>query len=237
MSSHSSIRALSSSLSTSYQRTGSRLRSSSSRTSYARREPRAAISRMTPWPSASCHARRASSVRKMCSPNSGQRAIMSRSPSRSNTIVSVGSTATQALIVGSPVKAAMSPMNVRASASAIVDVLAGLAVDELDAPALDHVERRVADRRARTGRRRARSSCASPRSRQPLELAVGQPGEQHLVVEIREALAAHDLRGRHAHEATGPGPGPKREVGTRDSRGRRGSGAAACDVVMERATG
>ena len=43
---------------------------------------------------------------------------MSRSAERSNAITSVGSTATQALIVGSPVKAAMSPMNVRLSACA-----------------------------------------------------------------------------------------------------------------------
>ena len=73
---------------------------------------------MTPWPSASCQARRASSVRKTCSPSSGQRATMSRSPARSNAITSVGSTATQALIVGSPVNAAMSPMNVWLSACA-----------------------------------------------------------------------------------------------------------------------
>ena len=119
MSSQSSIAALSSSVSTSYQRTGSRLRSSRSRTSNARREPRGAIRRMTPCPSASCHSRRASSVRKTCSPNSGQRATMSRSAARANTITSVGSTATQALIVGSPVNAAISPMNVPPSACAM----------------------------------------------------------------------------------------------------------------------
>ena len=118
MSSQSSIAALSASVSASYQRTGSRLRSSRSRTSNARRESREAIRRITPWPSASCHARRASSVRKTCSPNSGQRATMSRSAERSNSITSVGSTATQALIVGSPVNVAMSPMNVRLSACA-----------------------------------------------------------------------------------------------------------------------
>ena len=48
MSSHSSSAALSSSVSTSYQRTGRRLRSSRSRTSNARREPRGAIRRITP---------------------------------------------------------------------------------------------------------------------------------------------------------------------------------------------
>jgi hypothetical protein len=41
---------------------------------------------------------------------------MSRSPARSKAITSVGSTATQALMVGSPVKIAMSPMKVPASA-------------------------------------------------------------------------------------------------------------------------
>ena len=103
ISSHSSMEALSSSLSTSYQRTGSRLRSSRSRTSKARRDARGAISRITPCPASSCQARRASRVAKMCSPNSGQRATMSRRSARSKAIVSVGSTATQALIVGSPV--------------------------------------------------------------------------------------------------------------------------------------
>ncbi len=44
---------------------------------------------------------------------------MPRRPARSNSITSVCSTATQALIVGSPVKAAMSPMNVRPSAWAM----------------------------------------------------------------------------------------------------------------------
>ena len=81
---------------------------------------------MTPWPLSTCHARRASSVRKTCSPNSGQRASMSRSCARSNMITSVGSTATQALIVGSPVNAAMSPMKVRLSASAMWMSLPGL---------------------------------------------------------------------------------------------------------------
>ena len=119
ISSQLSSAALSSSVSTSYQRTGNRLRSSRSRTSNARREPRGAISRMTPCPSASCHARHASNVANTCSPNSGQRATMSRSPPRSNAITSVGSTATHALIVGSPVNAAMSPMYVRLSAFAM----------------------------------------------------------------------------------------------------------------------
>jgi hypothetical protein len=119
MSSHSSSAALSASVSTSYQRTGSRLRSSRSRTSNDRREPRGAMRRMTPCPSVSCHVRHAINVRNTSSPNSGQRATMSRSPDRSNAITSVGSTATQALTVGSPVNAAMSPMNVWLSACAM----------------------------------------------------------------------------------------------------------------------
>ena len=65
-------------------------------------------------------------MRKTCSPNSGQRATIPRSAARSNTITSVGSTATQALIVGSPVNIAMSPMNVRLSASAMWMSLPGL---------------------------------------------------------------------------------------------------------------
>ena len=74
---------------------------------------------MIPCPSVSAQARHAISVRKTISPSSGQRATMSRSPARSNAITSVGSTATHALIVGSPVNAAMSPMNVGPSACAM----------------------------------------------------------------------------------------------------------------------
>jgi hypothetical protein len=73
-----------------------------------------------------CHSRRAMSVANTCSPNSGQRASISRSCGRSKRMTSVGSTATHAQIDGSPVKAAMSPMNVRASASATWTSLPGL---------------------------------------------------------------------------------------------------------------
>ena len=86
----------------------------------------AAMIRITPCPSASCHARRASNVLKMCSPNSGQRATISRNENRSNSITSVGSTATQALIVGSPVNAAMSPTNVPLSTCAMWTSFPGL---------------------------------------------------------------------------------------------------------------
>ena len=62
----------------------------------------------------------------MCSPNSGQRAMISRNEARSNSITSVVSTATQALTVGSPVNAAISPTNVRLSTCAIWTSLPGL---------------------------------------------------------------------------------------------------------------
>src|SRR3954447_5712321 len=113
------------------------------------------------------------------------------------------------------------------------DVLAGLAVDELDPAAFDHVERRVADGML-VEDVAGREALARPALRQPFELAAGEPWEQHLVAEIREALAAQNLRGRHDDEATGPGPGPTRELGSRDSRGRR-SGEGACADVLERA--
>jgi len=48
--SHSSIAALSLSVSTSYHRTGMRFRSSRSRTSNARRDARGTINRSTPYP-------------------------------------------------------------------------------------------------------------------------------------------------------------------------------------------
>jgi hypothetical protein len=51
---------------------------------------------------------------------------MSRSSDRLKAITSVGSTATHALIVGSPVNAAMSPTNVPASARATWTSLPGL---------------------------------------------------------------------------------------------------------------
>ena len=77
-----------------------------------------------------------------------------------------------------------------------VDVLAGLAVDELDQPALDHVERRVADgvlvEHLAGLERPALAALGEPR-----QLAVGEPREQHLVVEVGEPLAAHHLRRRH----------------------------------------
>ena len=144
MSSHRSISALSSSVSTSYQWTGSRLRSRRSRTSNARREPRAAMRRMTPWPPSSCQRRRASIVAKRCSPSSGHRAIIERRPARSKAMTSVGSTAMAALSVGSPVNAAMSPSSVRASTCATWTFLPGLRSTSSTQAAIDDVERRIA---------------------------------------------------------------------------------------------
>jgi hypothetical protein len=126
MFSQSSITALSSSVSTSYQRTGIRLRSSRSRTSNARREPRGAISRSTPCPARSCHVRRVVIAVRTISANSGHEASLVRSAGRSNSITSVGSAATQVAIAGSPVNVAMSPRNVPLSASATQTSLPGL---------------------------------------------------------------------------------------------------------------
>jgi hypothetical protein len=126
MRSHSSIAALSSSASTSYQWTGMRLRSRRSRTSNARRESRAAMSRITPWPLRSCHSRRAIIVRRTPSAISGHAASIRRSSGRSKAMTSVGSSATHSAIAGSPVNVAMSPRNVPASATAIQMSLPGL---------------------------------------------------------------------------------------------------------------
>ena len=78
-----------------------------------------------------------------------------------------------------------------------VDVLAGLAVDELDEPALDHEERRVADGvlvEHLAGLERAPLAALG----EPRELRVREPREENLVVEVRERAAApHGLRRRH----------------------------------------
>ncbi len=60
------------------------------------------------------------------SPISGLAASIARSPSRSKAMVSVSSAATHSAMAGSPVKVAMSPMKVPASASAIQISLPGL---------------------------------------------------------------------------------------------------------------
>src|SRR3954447_19258118 len=124
--SQSSIAVLSSSVSTSYQRTGIRLRSSRSRTSNARRDPRGAMRRSTPWPPATCHSRRAIMVRRTSSASSGHDASVARSSGRSKAITSVGSSATHSAIAGLPVKVAMSPRKVPASATATQTSLPGL---------------------------------------------------------------------------------------------------------------
>ena len=82
--------------------------------------------RRTPCPAPSCQALRASRQPSTCSNISGLAASIARRPGRSKAIVSVGSAATHSAIAGSPVKVAMSPMNVPASASAIQTSLRGL---------------------------------------------------------------------------------------------------------------
>ena len=137
----------------------------------------------------------------MFSPNSGQRAISLRSPARSKTIVSVGSTATHALSVGSPVNIAMSPRYVPPSACRDHDVLAGLAIDELDEAAHEHVEGRLAHRvlvEHLAGLERPPLAALG----EPLELRVREPREHDLVVEVGKPLAPNDLGGSHATEAT-----------------------------------
>jgi hypothetical protein len=109
-------------------------------------------------------------------------------------IASVRSTATQALIVGSPVKAAISPMNLPPSACAMWTSFR-LAIDELDETAQKHVERHVAHGvvvQHLAGLERPRLAALP----EPLELRVRKPREDDLVVEIREALAANDVDGR-----------------------------------------
>ena len=92
----------------------------------------------------------------------------SRSSARSNSMTSVGSTATQALIVGSPVNDGDVADEGAAVGLGDVDVLAGLAIDELDEPALDHEERRVADGvlvEDLTGREASAAAHACPATR------------------------------------------------------------------------
>ena len=79
-----------------------------------------------------------------------------------------------------------------------VHVLAGLAIDELDEPALDHVERRVSDGvLVEHVTRLERAPLAA--LGQPRQLRVGEPGEEDLVGEVRKPLAAdHPVSSPHA---------------------------------------
>ncbi len=82
-----------------------------------------------------------------------------------------------------------------------VDVLARLAIDELDESALDHEERRVADRvlvQHLAGRHGAPPAPLA----QPLELRVGETREELLVVQIWKAPGPNHLDRRHRNEAT-----------------------------------
>ncbi len=82
-----------------------------------------------------------------------------------------------------------------------VDVLARLAVDELDETALEDEERRVAHRvlveHLAGLERAARAALGEPR-----QLGIGEAREQHLVGKIGEALAAHHARRGHPAEAS-----------------------------------
>lgn len=112
MSSLPSSFAVSSSSAGSYQRTGRRLRSSRSRTSNARRDPRSATSRSTPYPWETSQSRRAVSAPSTISENSGHSASILRSFALGKTMSVLSSAATHDTTVGSPVTIAMSPRNV-----------------------------------------------------------------------------------------------------------------------------
>src|SRR5579862_4601391 len=100
--------------------------------------------RITPWPSRSCQARRTSNVLKMCSPNSGQRAghLPERSPVELDHVRLLDGDAR------ADRRLTRERRDVTDERAAVglgdMDFLAGLAVDELDQPSLDHEERRVA---------------------------------------------------------------------------------------------
>ncbi len=205
--------ALSASVSTSYQRTGSRLRSSRSRTSNARREPRGAIRRMTPCPSASCHARRASNVREhvLAELRPARDHVAQSRPVELDHVRRLDGDA------GADRRLSGERGDVADERAAVclrdIDVLAGLAVDELDEPALDDVERRIADGvlvEHLAGLERA----PLPALGQPRELGVGEPREEDLVAEIGERLTANDLGRCHPWEL------PRASLGAQDSRTR-----------------
>ena len=112
-------------------------------------------------------------------------------------MTSVGSIAMHALTVGSPVNAAMSPMKVWLSISRDVNVLAGLAIDQLDQTALDHVERRVA---IGVLVEHVAGLEAAPHALlgEPLQLGIREPRKEHLVAEVRKSLTADHLSRSHA---------------------------------------
>ena len=90
-----------------------------------------------------------------------------------------------------------------------VDVLAGLAVDELDEAALDHVEGRVADGvlvEHLAGLERAPLAALG----EPLQLGVREPREQDLVARGRETARSEPPRWQPRTEATGAQTTPAR---------------------------
>ena len=114
-------------------------------------------------------------------------------PSASKEITSVGSSATHSAIAGSPVKVAMSPRNVPASASATQTSLPGLRSSTRTRPrsmTRNGASRWPCSYSVSPGRERT----ARAELREPLELLRGHAREHDLVAEVGEALGA-DLRG------------------------------------------
>ena len=92
-------------------------------------------------------------------------------------------------------------------------VLAGLAVDELDEPALDHVERCIPDGML-VEHVTGLEGAPLPALGEPGELGIGEPREEELVAEVGEPLAANDPRRCH------PWRLPRASLGAQDSRTR-----------------
>ena len=124
-------------------------------------------------------------MRRTISAKCGQPASISRSSARVKAITSVGSAATQAEIVGSPVKTAMSPRKVPAVGLRDHDLLLGPVIHEVHEAVLDHVEGRVAlpllVERLAFGKGAALAGLG-----QPLDLLVAETREHDLVAEVRE---------------------------------------------------
>src|SRR5437588_9625727 len=79
---------------------------------------------------------------------------------------------------------------------ALLHILAGLSIDELDQPALDHIERRIPLGMLIEHLPRLEAP-PRPSLGQPLELAVRKPREQNLISQVGEPLASNHLLRRH----------------------------------------
>ena len=222
MSSQSSIAALSSSVSTSYQRTGSRLRSSRSRTSNARREPRGGDQPHDPVP--------LGLVPRAPRQQRAEDVLAELGPARHH-VAQPGAVELDHVRrldghAGADRRLAGERGDVADERAAVglgdVDVLAGLAVDELDQPALDHVERRVADGvlvEHLAGLERAPLAALG----EPGELGVREAREEDLVAEVGEVLAANHSRRRHGWRLPARRDrcsGPQSSTGSRRQDGR-----------------